>query len=112
MPSLMVNSPNVVSECIEHGIPFVATKTGGIPELVAEDDRARVLCEPTPGNLAVALGRALTSRPDFAPARPAREQTDSIAAWLELAGTAVPSPTSPAPAANRVALAASGEPRA
>src|SRR6266540_4251479 len=41
MPSLLDNSPNTVSECIEHGIPFVATETGGISELVAEADRAR-----------------------------------------------------------------------
>ena len=40
MPSLLDNSPNTVAECIENGIPFVATATGGIAELVAEDDRA------------------------------------------------------------------------
>ena len=31
IPSLLDNSPYAVAECIEHGIPFVATSTGGIP---------------------------------------------------------------------------------
>jgi glycosyltransferase involved in cell wall biosynthesis len=57
MPSLLDNSPNTVSECIEHGIPFVSTETGGIPELVADGDRARVLCLPTSEDLADAQVR-------------------------------------------------------
>src|SRR5262249_1150745 len=38
MPSLLDNAPNTVSESIEHGIPFLSTNVGGIPELVAEED--------------------------------------------------------------------------
>ena len=35
IPSLLDNSPNVVYECLEDGIPFLASDTGGIGELVA-----------------------------------------------------------------------------
>jgi glycosyltransferase involved in cell wall biosynthesis len=84
MPSLLDNSPNTVAECIEHRIPFLATGTGGIPELVAEDDRARVLCRPAIDDLAAALARVLSSSNGFAPARPAREPRESVEAWLEL----------------------------
>ena len=49
MPSLEDNSPNTVYECLEAGIPFVASNVGGIAELVAPEDRQRVLFEPTPG---------------------------------------------------------------
>jgi glycosyltransferase involved in cell wall biosynthesis len=84
MPSLLDNAPNTVSECIEHGVPFLATETGGIPELVADADRARVLARPTTDDLAAALRRAITSRPGFAPARPAREPRESLDTWLEL----------------------------
>src|SRR5204863_9800586 len=78
MPSLLDNSPNTVSECIEHGIPFVATRTGGIPELVAGEDRARVLCEPNAVDLAAALRGALESPSGFEPARPAHDPRESL----------------------------------
>jgi glycosyltransferase involved in cell wall biosynthesis len=109
MPSLLDNSPNTVAECIERGIPFVSTWTGGIPELVAEEDRARVLCRPTSDDLAGTLTRVLSSRPGFAPARPAREPGESLQAWLELLETIAPSRPRQGPAAARVALVATGE---
>ena len=109
MPSLLDNSPYAVAECIEHGVPFIATHTGGIPELVADDDRARVLCRPSANDVSAALRRALTSRHGFAPARPARDPRDSLEAWLELVETLAPSRSRRAPAASRVALIASGD---
>jgi O-antigen biosynthesis protein len=109
MPSLLDNSPNAVAECIERRIPFISTWTGGIPELVADEDRARVLCRPTSDDLAGALTRALSSRPGFAPARPARAPGGSLQAWLELLETLVPSRSRQGLAAARVALVASGE---
>jgi glycosyltransferase involved in cell wall biosynthesis len=84
MPSLLDNSPNTVSECIEQGIPFVATATGGIPELIAPEDRARVLCEPSAPDLAGALTRALTAHDGFPPARAARTADESVDAWLNV----------------------------
>jgi glycosyltransferase involved in cell wall biosynthesis len=92
MPSLLDNSPNTVSECIEQGIPFVASDTGGITELVAADDRDRVLCPPSAGALAEALGRALDAPDGFAPARPAHEAHESLEAWLEVVEEVEPRP--------------------
>ena len=89
MPSLLDNSPNTLAECIEYGIPFVATATGGIPELVADADRDRVLCAPTATALADTLRRALTAE-HFAPARAARKPQASLDAWLELVDTVRP----------------------
>jgi Glycosyl transferases group 1 len=90
MPSLLENSPYAVAECLEHGIPFVASRVGGTSELVAPEDRERVLCEPTSDALAEALLRALRS--GAAPARPARAPGDSLAEWLEVIETVAPPP--------------------
>jgi glycosyltransferase involved in cell wall biosynthesis len=90
MPSLLDNSPNTVLECLEHGIPFLATNVGGIPELVAPEDRPRVLCEPTVADLAAALRRALEAQDGFAPATSAHDPADSARAWLELVDTLAP----------------------
>jgi glycosyltransferase involved in cell wall biosynthesis len=84
MPSLLDNAPNTVSECIEHGIPFVSTNTGGIPELVAEEDRARVLCQPTAPGLVAALTGALSADGGFTPASPATAPRAAVDAWVEL----------------------------
>jgi hypothetical protein len=83
MPSLLENSPYAVAECIERGIPFIATNVGGTPELIAEEDRARVLCAPTAEALADALTHALSSD-GVAPARPARPPEQSLDSWLAL----------------------------
>jgi hypothetical protein len=109
MPSLLDNSPNTVSECIEHGIPFVAARTGGIPELVADGDRPRVLFEPTAADLAAALQRAIASPTGFMPARPARDPGESLQAWLELVASAAPPARRPARRPTHVAVVATGE---
>jgi glycosyltransferase involved in cell wall biosynthesis len=109
MPSLLDNAPNTVSECIEHGVPFVATDTGGISELVAEDDRERVLTAPTADDLAAILRRAITSKPSFAPARPAREPHESLEAWLELVEQIEPASTRAGRGANSVAVVATDD---
>ena len=46
IPSLLQNSSLAIMECLQTGIPFVATATGGTPELVASDDRHRALVAP------------------------------------------------------------------
>jgi glycosyltransferase involved in cell wall biosynthesis len=108
MPSLLDNSPNAVSECIEHGIPFIATQTGGIPELVAEKDRARVLCPPTTRDLTAALSAALRSSTGVAPARPAQDARESMEAWLEVVGSVGPPSRHGARPAAHVAVVARG----
>lgn len=80
MPSHEENSPCVVVECQTAGIPFLATAVGGIPELVREEDQARVLISPTPA--------ALTKRLDDIwanghAAAEVRDAADEVAdAWL------------------------------
>jgi O-antigen biosynthesis protein len=84
MPSLQDNSPNTVSECIEHGIPFIAARTGGIPELVAETDRERVLFDPTPDGIAATLRGALANGRAPEPARLAFDPGDAFQAWVDV----------------------------
>src|SRR5262249_43913267 len=55
MPSLVDNSPMVIYECLEHGIPFLASSEGGGPELVAAEDRPRSFVEPRAEKLAERL---------------------------------------------------------
>jgi hypothetical protein len=103
MPSLLENSPYAVAECIEHGVPFLAADVGGTPELVAAEDRGRVLHPPTADAFASALERALRGESGVEPARPARPPEDSLAAWLELIETVEPARRAAAPVPQRVA---------
>jgi hypothetical protein len=85
MPSLEDNSPNAVAECLEHGIPFIASAVGGAPELVAEADRPRVLFSPDPASVEDALRRALSDGSDaLRPARPAPAREESVRRWAEV----------------------------
>lgn len=108
MPSLLDNSPCTVVECIEHGIPFVASDTGGIAELIAEDDRARVLCRPTAEDLTVALQGALSAE-QFMPARPSNPPGESLQDWLELIENVTPRQPRAERRTLRVAVVADGE---
>jgi O-antigen biosynthesis protein len=81
MPSLQENSPNTVYECLEHGIPFIASNVGGVPELIGSDDRERVLFEPTSEGVAAALRRVLADGNVPAPGRPAFDRGASADAW-------------------------------
>jgi glycosyltransferase involved in cell wall biosynthesis len=58
IPSVDENSPCTVFECIVEGIPFIASRVGGIPELVAAENRASVLFEPTAAALAAKIREA------------------------------------------------------
>jgi glycosyltransferase involved in cell wall biosynthesis len=96
MPSLLDNSPNAVYECLERGIPFVASNVGGIPELVAPEDRERVLFEPTPSGVAAAIGSALVEGRVPKPPRRAFDPSESFARWSEVVALQPkPQPTSP-----------------
>ena len=58
MPSLVENSPNTVIECASHGIPFVASRTGGIPELLPDPElQEDLLFEPQARALETRLDR-------------------------------------------------------
>ncbi len=80
MPSLQENSPNAVYECLERGIPFIASNVGGVPELVSGD----VLFEPTPESLEAALRRVLSHGNVPAAAQPAFERDASARYWREV----------------------------
>lgn len=59
MPSLIENSPCVVGECFTAGVPFLATKVGGVAELVAPGSRAACLVAPDAVSLSQALQRVM-----------------------------------------------------
>jgi glycosyltransferase involved in cell wall biosynthesis len=81
IPSLVDNAPCVISECLRRRIPFISTTTGGIPELVDESDRSRVLVAPTGRALADRLDQVL-NRP-FASAKAAYDAEDVSRQWQE-----------------------------
>ena len=81
IPSFEENSPNVIYECLENGIPFIASDVAGIRELVAADDRSRVLFEPTPDGIAAALRNALANGGALRPARAAFDDEESLQRW-------------------------------
>jgi len=70
MPSMIENSSLAVYEAAICGIPFIASTSGGTPELVAPADRAEVLCDAHPIPLAAHISSALekggyVARPSF-----------------------------------------------
>ncbi|HLY57859.1 MAG TPA: DUF6212 domain-containing protein [Stellaceae bacterium] len=97
IPSVAENSPCVVAECLQLGLRFIASGTGGTPELIVPDDRAHCLFEPTPASLADRLRHILTSGQRRG--RLATSQAKIKAAWLALitdqAGRATDPPAKP-----------------
>jgi len=92
--SAMENAPYAVIECLAAGLPLLAPAVGGIPELVAEADRDRLLYARQPGALAAAMARALAE--GAAPGQPSVSAEGARAAWLAFQnGLAVP-PAAPA----------------
>jgi len=82
MPSKGDNSPYVVYECLERGVPFLGTSRGGAAELIAEPDRAHALVDPTADSIAAGIRRVLVEG-----ARSWRSLYDpeaTVSAWLEL----------------------------
>jgi glycosyltransferase involved in cell wall biosynthesis len=80
IPSLQENSPNAVYECLEHGIPFIASAVGGVPELVGRE----VLFEPTPEALAAKLRRIIDAGSVPPPARPAFDRDAPLERWRDV----------------------------
>ena len=97
IPSFEENSPNTVYECLENGLPFIASDVAGIRELVAADDRARILFEPTAAGIATALRQALAADA-WRPARVAVDDAESLRRWDEVfrLPVAQPAPRGPA----------------
>jgi hypothetical protein len=94
MPSPFDNSPCTIYEALAAGVPFLAARTGGIPELVEKGDRDRVLFEYAAEALRKALEDALEhggwiARPAVAPEETRRSWTEMHAHWRELLPAAV-----------------------
>jgi glycosyltransferase involved in cell wall biosynthesis len=81
MPSIIENSSMAVYEAAICGIPFIASSSGGTPELIAEEDRDQVLCEAHPQPLSKMIAHALT-RGGYV-ARPAFINDDNLEVWRE-----------------------------
>jgi glycosyltransferase involved in cell wall biosynthesis len=83
MPSLLDNSPNVVYECLEHGIPFLASNASGAPELVDEEDRARAFVDPSAGAIRCALEQLLAQNGSLRPARASFSAEEIFGTWRQ-----------------------------
>ena len=84
MPSFGETFSNAVYECLERGIPFIASDAGAPAELVAPEDRGRVLFEPSASGVAEALRRALANGDGIRPARPAFDGATAYDRWQEV----------------------------
>jgi glycosyltransferase involved in cell wall biosynthesis len=80
MASPADNSPCTIYEAMALGIPFIAARTGGIPELVDERDHEAVLFEPWAEALAARLAGVI--RGGIAPARAAEAPGDIARRWV------------------------------
>jgi glycosyltransferase involved in cell wall biosynthesis len=82
MASLADNSPYTVLECLHARIPFVASRVGGIPELVAEEDADTVLFDLSVESLAAKLNHVW--KRGLASAKPSEDATRNeqrVVAW-------------------------------
>ena len=107
--SLLENSPMAVMECLQAGIPFLAAATGGTPELVAPEDRARALVPPDH----VALGERIAELAG-APLRAVRPRWGferSLDVWSRWHGQTAPFEAARARFAERARAAGAEQPR-
>lgn len=64
VPSRWENFPNTCVEAMVSGLPVLATRQGGMAELIGDDDSGWLAEEATPEALAAALRRALATPPE------------------------------------------------
>jgi O-antigen biosynthesis protein len=81
VPSIVDNSPCVIYELLRLGLPFIAASTGGIPEILAETDQARLLFPPTESALAAKVAEVLDSH-GWAAGRSRMESSQIEDLWL------------------------------
>lgn len=104
LPSRIDNLPYTVLECLGSNIPFIAARTGGIPEMIRPEDRDRVLFDLTAAACAERLAAVIRRGLRPAPLRLAADRIEADwLAWHRQVGAA----RRPAPAR----LVAGAEPR-
>ena len=82
MPSPFDNSPCTVYEALACSIPFLATRTGGIPELIDEADRDKVLFDDSTDSLRHVLQDAIEHGGWIA--NPAMSQDETRRSWTSM----------------------------
>ncbi len=80
MASPVDNSPCTVYEALRFGFPFIAARTGGIPELIHKDDQAAYLFDYTVESLTKTLRRALDK--GLSNVHPSISVAENQARWL------------------------------
>ena len=93
IPSLLENSPCRVLECLAANVAFVASRVGGIPELITPADVSKVCFAPNPGALCAILCAALTE--GIRPARAVVDARASQQAWIALHENSLATPYRP-----------------
>ena len=81
MPSTIENSSLAVYEAAICGIPFIASATGGTPELVQATDHAQVLCDPHPIPLAARMHDAVQNGAYLA--APTFDNDRNVQTWFD-----------------------------
>jgi glycosyltransferase involved in cell wall biosynthesis len=105
MASPVDNSPCTVYEALSLDIPFLATRTGGIPELIDAADQDDVLFHHSTESLASALRKTLDHGARVA--KPGIPQEDSRRSWMSMhANWRAFLPANPEPAARTFRVAA------
>ena len=84
MPSFAETYGNTVRECLDYGIPFRASTAAAIEELVAPEDRPRVLFQATARGMAAALQAAAADPDALRPVRPAFDTGAALPAWEDV----------------------------
>ncbi|GAA5897731.1 hypothetical protein JCM6882_000079 [Rhodosporidiobolus microsporus] len=84
LPSLADNSPSTVLECIAHGIRFVASNVGGVPELVHPEDQDAVLFSPLVGTFSKKLTATIArlEKAAWKPVRPGPATQTAARDWI------------------------------
>jgi glycogen synthase len=77
VPSRWENFPYACIEAMSSGLPVLATRQGGMPEMIRDRHTGWLTDQPTSENLARTLRRALETPPDFL-ARMGRQAADDI----------------------------------